>query len=192
MPAYQDRTVSVERTVLSRLARRWVPVILAVGAIALGPFAGGWYYQQQSASRREARTRGETLGRLRGEIADASAALRRQAVALRRIEGGDTSRAAELSAGYPPVVWRAASLHLDALVGDPSFTGIADFYGKLADVEQSTARYLHAVDHARWSASVTVAEGAAVASDASRLREKVETAAAAGESLASSLPASGE
>ncbi|MEO2005119.1 MAG: hypothetical protein ABGY41_13585 [Candidatus Poribacteria bacterium] len=191
MPAYQYRTVSVERAVLHRLARRWAPIGLAVVALVVGPFAGGWYFERGSVARNTERVNARTFGHLRDEIATASAALRQQAVSLTRVEGGDTSEAGELKARYGTEVWRAASLQLDEVAADPAFAAVSGFYGKLLDVEQATSRYLHTVDHAQFSASVTAGESAAIMAGASRLLSKVEAAAAAGEAIVSSLPASG-
>jgi hypothetical protein len=187
MPAYQDRTVSVERAVLHRLTRRWAPVGLAVVAIVVGPFAGGWYFEQRNVARVNART----FGHLRDEIATAAAALRQQAVSLRRIEDGDTSQAGELTARYGTEVWRAASLQLEVVGAGPAFAAVSGFYGQLLDVEEAASRYLHTVDHVQFSASVTAGDGAALMAGASRLLSKVEAAAAAGEAVVSSIAASG-
>ncbi|MAF12047.1 hypothetical protein CMK11_16510, partial [Candidatus Poribacteria bacterium] len=178
MPAYQDRTVPVERAVLYRLLRRWAPVGLAIAAIALGPFAGGWYHERRSAERQEAHARTQLLAHLRGEIEQAAGGLREQAAALRRVEAGDLSQVAEVSRAYPMIVWRAASLQLGILGSDASFQAIASFYARLDDVDHATTRYLHAADHARWAAGADEATSVPV-TDTSRLRMKVEGAAQA-------------
>ena len=190
MPAYQDRTVPVERAVLYRLARRWAPMGLAIAAILLGPFAGGWYYERRSAVRQDAHAREQLLTHLRGEIEQASAGLRRQATALRRIEGGDVSQAVDLTPSYPTVVWRAASMRLDVLGADPSLAAMAALYATLDELGHAMQRYQHAADHARWAAAPGAAASAPV-DDASRLRQMVERAAHAGEGLLQDLsPAS--
>jgi hypothetical protein len=191
MPAYQDRTVPVERAVLYRLLRRWAPMGLAIAAIALGPFAGGWYHERRSAERQEAHARTQLLTHLRGEIKQAAGGLRRQAAALRRVEGGELSQVAGVTPTYPMVVWRAASLQLDILGSDTSFPAIAAFYAQLDELGHATTRYLHAADHARWAAAPGRASPVATA-DASRLRTKVEGAAQAGETLLRDMSAAVE
>ena len=188
MPAYQDRTVAVERALLYKLTRRWAPMAIAVAAILVGPFASGRYYERRVVNQAASETRARLLGELRGEVGKAAADLRTQAGILSAVGAGDLSRADELSVAPQAVAWRAASLRLDVLEGDPSYEGIADFYAQLARVNQSMSRYLHAVDHARWGGTTSGVNTVAVAADAARLRSALQAAAAAGESAIQAAP----
>ncbi len=189
MPAYQDRTVAVERALLYRLVRRWAPMTIAIAAVLLGPFAGGWYYQQRTASRHAAESRARMARQLHTEVQALTAALRTQVGVLNSVEEGDLARAAELQAAGPTVAWRAASLQLDILENDASYAGIADFYARLAQVNRAMTRYVHAVDHARWDTGTSSVNAAAVAADAARLRTAIQATVAAGESAIRPIPA---
>jgi hypothetical protein len=189
MPAYQDRTVAVERALLYKLTRRWAPMALAAAAIVLGPFAGGRYVERRVVSQRSSEARSRLLGQLRREIESAAAGLRTQASVLSAAEAGDLSRADELSVVSQAVAWRAASLPLDALAAHPSYAGITDFYARLASVNQRMSRYLHAVDHARWGGATSGVNAVAVAADAARLRADMQATAAAGESAIQAISA---